>query len=139
MKRGVLAGVVLATVILTRCARRTEPEPDGYRVMSYEANTHQWVILRAGTFDGKYLTKRLTVICASFKWGDHESVLGADACHLQVGRLIVPNPLPKDGNLQAFVDVFEMPGNALSITEGTGADRVTQQFDIKKYEVLPDQ
>jgi len=106
--------------------------------MSYDANTHQWVILRTGTFEGKFLRKRLTVVCDSFRWGDRQSVLGPDACHLQVGRLIVPNPFRKDGDLKPFIDVFEMPNEVLSITEGTGADRIVQQFDIKKYEVLPE-
>ena len=115
-----------------------KPEAEGYRVLSYDAATHQWVILRTGTFDGKYLTKRLTVVCSSYKWGDHESVTGPEACHLQVGRLIIPNPLPPAGKHNEFLDVFEMPSETLSITEGDGADRVMQQFAILKYEVLPD-
>jgi hypothetical protein len=96
-----------------------KPQPEGYRVLSYDAPTHQWIILRNGTFDGKYLTKRLTVACSSYKWGDHEAVTGPDACHLQVGRMMIP-------------------GGTLSITEGDGPDRVVQQFTILKYEVLPD-
>ena len=115
-----------------------KPEAEGYRVLSYDAGTHQWIILRTGTFDGKYLTKRLTVVCSSYKWGDHEPVTGTEACHLQVGRLIIPNPLPPAGKRSEFLDVFEMPSETLSITEGDGADRVMQQFAILKYEVLPD-
>ena len=34
---------------------RTEPE--GYRVIGYDAGSHQWTILRNGTFDGKYYGK----------------------------------------------------------------------------------
>jgi hypothetical protein len=109
---------------------------DGYRVLSYDAGTHQWTILRTGTFDGKYLRKRLTVICASYKWADHESVTGPEACHLVVGRLLVHNIDPP--NFQNFLDVWEMPSEILSITTGTGPDRVIQQFDISKNEVLPD-
>jgi hypothetical protein len=52
--------------------------------------------------------------------------------------MIVPNPLPPDGKRQEFLDVYEMPSETLSITEGDGADRVIQQFAIVKYEVLPD-
>jgi hypothetical protein len=118
------------------CTKR--PEPEGYRVVAYDARTHQWTILRTGTFDGKYLRKRLTVVCSLFKWGDRESVTGPEACHLQVGRMIIPNPLPPAEKRQEFLDVFEMPDETLSITEGVGADRVTQQFIILKYEVLPD-
>jgi hypothetical protein len=121
---------------LLGCAKK--PEPEGYRVLSYDAATHQWIILRTGTFDGKYMTKRLTVVCSFYKWGDHEMVTGPEACHLQVGRMIIPNPLPPAGKHQDFLDVFEMPSEVLSITEGVGADRVMQQFTILKYEVLPD-
>jgi hypothetical protein len=52
--------------------------------------------------------------------------------------MIVPNPLPSPEKRSEFLDVFEMPDEVLSITEGSGADRVEQQFDILKYEVLSD-
>jgi hypothetical protein len=131
------AALLALFVVCIGCTRR-KLEPDGYRVVSYDAATHQWTILRSGTFDGKYLRKRLTVVCSSYKWGERESVTGPEACHLQVGRLIVPNPLPDPEKRQEFIDVFEMPSETLSITEGDGADRVMQQFEILKYEVLPD-
>jgi hypothetical protein len=110
----------------------------GYRVVSYDAATHQWTILRNGTFDGKYMTKRIIVVCSFYKWGEHEAVEGPEACHLPVGRLIVPNPLPPQGKRDEFLDVYEMPDERLAITEGDGTDRVEQQFIILKYEVLPD-
>jgi hypothetical protein len=50
--------------------------------------------------------------------------------------MIIPNPLPKERS--EFLDVYEMPGEVLSITENYGADRVVQQFNIRKYEVSPD-
>jgi hypothetical protein len=52
--------------------------------------------------------------------------------------LIILNPLPPEGKRQEFVDVYEMPGETLSITEGDGDNRVIQQCAILKYEVLPD-
>jgi hypothetical protein len=63
-------------------------------------------------------------------------VQGADACHLQVGRLIIPNPLPDEAHRNDFIDVFEMPNETLSITEGYGPDRVMQQFKILSYSVV---
>lgn len=129
---------VLLTLLMLSVACSKKPEAEGYRVVSYTAATHQWIILRTGTFDGKYLTKRLTVVCSSYKWGDHEAVTGPEACHLQVGRMIIPNPLPREGKRQEFLEVFEEPSGMLSIIEGDGADRVAQQFAILKYEVLPD-
>jgi hypothetical protein len=135
--RPVLTVVLLVLLVLSLgCTKK--PSPDGYRVLSYEATTHQWVILRTGTFDGKYLTKRLIIVCSLYKWGDHEPVTGPDACHLQVGRLIIPNPMPATGKHSDFLEVSEMPDEILSIVEGEGAERVSQQFSILKYEVLPD-
>ncbi len=105
---------VLAVLMLAPgCAKK--PAPAGYRVLSYDASTHQWIILCTGTFDGKYMTKRLTVVCSLYRWGDHEPVTGPEACHLQVGRLIIPNPLPPFGKRSEFLDVFEMSSETLAI------------------------
>jgi len=116
-------------------ARHTEPE--GYRVVGYDAASHQWTILRNGTFDGKYVEKRMTVVCNFYKWGNHKMVTGPDACNLQVGKMIIPNPFPPEGKRQEFIDAFEEPGEeALCIAEGVDADRVSQRFKILKCEVL---
>jgi len=137
-KRATITAALLGLLISTGCKKQQQPERDGYRVVGYDGATHQWTIMRNGVFDGKYLRKRLTVICNFYQWGDHEASDGEKACHLQVGELIVPNPFPGKGNEQQFVDVDEMPDEVLSIVEGSGADRVNQQFRILKYEVLPD-
>lgn len=133
---------VLVLLLLSIGCKKSDPE--GYRVLSYDSLTHQWTILRTGTFsngDGNppsFLRKRITMVCSLYHWADKEVVKGPDACHLQVGRLIVPNPFPGQGKRQDFVDVFEMPDEVISITEGEGPDQVIQQFNIVKYEVLPD-
>lgn len=130
---------MVALLILSfGCTKK--PEPEGYRVVSYDATTHQWTILRNGTFDGKYLVKRITAVCSSYRWGTHEAVVGPEACHLQVGEMIIPNPLPPPEKRSEFVDVFEMPSEVLAISTGAlgSDDRVSQQFNILKYEVLPD-
>lgn len=129
---------VLLTLLMVSIGCTKKPEVEGYRVVSYDATSHHWIILGNGTFDGKYLTKRITVVCSFFKWGDHEANTGPEACHLQVGRMIIPNPLPASEHRNEFLDVYEMPDEVLSITEGDGPDRVMQQFKIVKYEVLPD-
>ena len=132
-----LAFVFLAFIMVSAaCTKKREAE--GYRVVSYDGATHQWVILRNGTFGGKYLTKRITVVCNFFKWGDHDAVAGPEACHLDVGRMMIPNSLSPTKKDEPFLDFFEMPSETLAITEGEGADQVQQQFTIVKYEVLPD-
>jgi hypothetical protein len=110
-------------------------------VIALRATMHEhtpWTILRAGTFDGKHLRKHLTVVCSLWKWGDREPVTGPEACHLEVGRLIIPNDSPPPGKPAEFLDVMEMANEKLSILEGDGDDRVMQQFTILEYEVLPD-
>src|SRR3954469_693075 len=118
--------VVCALALLLLASCKKPQEPDGYRVVSYDGRTHEWTIIRTGTFDGKFLRKRMVLLCESFKWGQRPSVTGEEACHLVVGHLIT------------FTHVFEMPGEVLSITEGEGDDRVMQQFKILKYEVMED-
>ena len=72
-KKSLMPAFLALVTMSLGCTKKSEPE--GYRVLSYDAATHQWVILRTGTFDGKCLTKRLTVVCSSYKWGDHEPSL----------------------------------------------------------------
>jgi hypothetical protein len=127
----------VASIVLTLslgCKKVREPE--GYRVVSFDAASHQWTIIRNGTFDGKYMTKQLVVVCMFYKWGEHETVDGPDACHLQVGRLIVPSLESGNADKNHFITVFEMPNETLSITEGSGDDRVMQQFKIVSYNVV---
>ena len=122
--------------IVLSCGCKKAHEPEGYRVVSYEAASHLWTIIGNGTFDGKYMTKKLVVVCTLYKWGEHETVNGPDACHLQVGRLIVPSLGSGNADKNHFITVFEMPNEILSITEGSGDDRVMQQFKILSYDVV---
>ena len=119
------------------CTKK-KPEVEGYRVVSYDAATGRWVIIRNGTFDGKYLTKRITAVCDFYKWGDHEAVFGPQACDLQVGQMMVPNPFPGEGKRKDFLDIYERSADNLYITRGDGPDRVHQQLTILKEEVLGD-
>ena len=59
-----LFSLLLALFVIGIGCTSKKPEPEGYRVMSYDATTHHWTILRTGTFGGKYLRKRLTVVCS---------------------------------------------------------------------------
>lgn len=109
---------------------------DGYLVTGYDAQAHQWTIRRDGKFEGKYLRKRLTVSCLSYKYGNRNAVTGPEACHLHVGRFMIPRISPDDN---PNFDIVESPdGHMLAITEGEGANREWQQFQIVRYEALPD-
>lgn len=119
------------------CTKK-KAEMEGYFVLSYEAATGKWIIIRNGTFDGRYLRKRITAVCSFYKWGDHEAVSGLNACSLQVGRMMVPNLFPGAEKRKEFLDIWEPSPDTLSITEGDGPDRVLQEFKILKEEVLTD-
>jgi hypothetical protein len=137
--RDVIVLAVTALVLAAGCTRKRQPEPEGYRIVSYDS-TGKWVIIRTGTFDGKFLKKRLTVQCDFYKWGDHEMVKGPQACNLEVGRLMVSKHPQQDsqGRFPGSLDIWEMSSDRLAITEGDGPDRVSQQFVILKNEVMPD-
>jgi hypothetical protein len=134
-----IIALTILLLLIVGCKKPTQAvtEPEGYRVVSYDSNTREWTIIRTGTFDGKFLRKRIVLICQSYTLGAHPTVSGEDACHLVVGRLIVSNLMPQDR--KDFIDVFEMSNGVISITEGDWDDRVTQQFKILKYEVLADE
>jgi hypothetical protein len=128
--------LLAALALLASCqgpAKKPQPK-EGYRVVSYDSRSGQWVIVRTGTFDGEFRTKRLTVVCEFFRWGNRESVDGINACDLQVGRLIVPNLDLGAGN--ARVDVFEMNSETLVVSQGVGENQITQHFTILTHELL---
>ena len=130
--------VVLTVVALNNGGCTHKPVVEGYRVMSFDSTTGQWIILRSGTFDGKYLTKRMTVVCEFYKWGARERVSGPNACDLSVGRLMVPSYAQDDkGTLKTVLYIFE-DADRMSIIEGDGDDRVMQDFRILKNEVVPE-
>ena len=134
--KAILALVLAVSLASAGC--KNKPEPEGYRVVGFDRQTMQWTIIRNGTFDGKYLKKRLIAVCDLYQWGNHEMVTGPDACDLRVGELIVLNPFPPEGQRGKFVDIWEMGSERLFISKGDGLNKVNEQFIIKKYEVLPD-
>ena len=131
----------LALGLLSGCKKPQvqNREQGEYRVVSYDAAKQQWTILRDGTLDGTYMEKRFFVVCQSYRLGEQPPVLGPGACHLLVGRSIIPHLAPDRAHRKEFVDVFEMPNGVLSVTEGDGSDQVTQQFKILRYEVVKKQ
>ena len=139
MFKRVLIGLLVSGLLILSSCKKKDSELEGYRVTSYDGGTHEWTIIRTGTFDGKFQRKRLIVICNFYQWGNRPAVDGPEQCHLGVGQLLVPNPFPPKDKPESYLDVFEMPTEVLSITQGTGEDRITQQFQIIKYELLADE
>lgn len=108
---------------------------EGYRVISYDSSTHQWTIIRSGTFDGKFIMKKLVVVCVSSVFGNSRPVYGPEACELIVGQMIVPNLAPQTPS--DTVMVTEM-GSTFGILEGFGDERYDQEFRILKNQIIPD-
>lgn len=128
-----------SAAMISGCKKVSPPEPEGYRVVSYDFNTGQWVVIRTAIFDGKRIRKRLTMVCDFYKWGDRDPATGPHACELHVGELMVPHHQPDaQGTYQNFVDVWEMSADRLSVVHGDGPDKVSQQFVILRNEVVPD-
>ena len=121
-------------MFLIGCAKK--PVVEGYRVVSFDPTTGKWIILRNGTFDGTYLTKRITAVCDFYKWGDHETIRGPNACTLHVGQMMVPlQNRHGERDMKNGLYVFEDP-DRLSIIEGDGENQVSQQFFILKNEIV---
>ena len=139
MAKPCIATLLALTLTLGGCKRK--PVPEGYRVTAYDAATKQWTIIRNETLDGRYLTKKLVVVCSFYQGWQGEPIKGPDACHLDVGRLIVPNPYPAQDYDDAFLDVEIIPGagETLSITEHADRHMKMQQFYILKHELLTDE
>jgi hypothetical protein len=144
-----LGGTLLFWIAITACSQnRKSPaettqagsqSPDGYRVISHDSQTGQWVIIRSGTFSGEHQTKRLIVICESYQWGEREPVRGPSACYLQIGRLMVSNAYDfySHKTKESLLDITELPSDWISFVEGIGDDRVRQSFRIARQELLP--
>lgn len=132
-----LLALVALALVACLSSQKTHKGPEGYRIVGFDAATHQWTILRNGTFGGKYLVKRITAVCLCYQWDNHKTVYGPDACNFQVGQIIVPNPLPPPGEEDKLVDIWEMGGGDLSVTVGHGENRVQQLLKIVNEEVLP--
>jgi hypothetical protein len=115
-------------------SREASKEPEGYRVISYDSRTGKWVIIRNGTYEGRYLVMRITAVCSSYQWGKREPVYGPQACDLSVGQFLASNTNPTIP--QDFVYIFETGSERLNIIRGEGDDRVMQLLEILKCELL---
>jgi hypothetical protein len=111
-------------------------EPRGYRVMAYDGRTHQYTIHRNGTFDGKYLVKKIVVVCQSYQAGNRAPVKGETACDLGVGSFypVGEASLTREGGPVVVLEQDDY----FAITEGRGENEVRRTFNVVSIEVLPD-
>jgi hypothetical protein len=135
VRRVCMVIAIVSLVLLVDCST-SSPRIEGYRIVSFDSKTGQWIVVRTGTFDGEYRVKRMTVVCDFYKWGNREPVIGKDACDLRVGRMMIPSSISNGRTGKEFLDIYEMSSDRLAITEGDGPDRISQQFVVLKQELL---
>ena len=85
-----IRSLILAVVVLASggaAAAENEIVAQSYRVMAYDTRTHHYTIHSNGKLDGKYLIKKIVVICASSQSQSRGRVMGEAACDLSVGKL----------------------------------------------------
>jgi hypothetical protein len=127
---------LVTLMYLTGCKNKSEPY--GYRVVGFDSTSGEWTLVHTDTVDGKLLRQRLVVVCKYAKWPDHEGS-GKDACHLQVGELMVPTLSPSEVKAGHPVIAMEWNDGSLTFEEGSGTNEVYQSFEIKKSEIIAGQ
>lgn len=133
-----IALLAVAVVLIVGCSKH-KVSVDGYRVVSYDGRTAEWVVVRTGTYDGEHQTKRMTLQCDFYKWDDHEAVSGPKSCDLRIGRLMVDNSYEFfSGKSKDHFQIDEMSSDLIAFTKGTGDKRVAQHFMILHQEMLPE-
>ena len=103
-----------------------------YSIVSNDASSNVWVVDAIDHVAKKRI--RYFLVCDFYHWGTHEPVKGPTACDLSVGEEITPNPF--ENRPGGFLDVWARQG-VLSITKGTGSERVIEQFNIQSAKVVP--
>jgi hypothetical protein len=112
----------------------TSTPPEGYRVTAYDSRVHEWTIIRTGTFDGVFMTKKFVVVCVTFMNEAGIYTAGPYACPLQVGQFKQVRINFQDGD--APLEDIDQFSDTLMFTEGTSNRPTKQIFDIKRIELL---
>lgn len=124
--------VCMAIAIGTGCSRQ-KAEPESYRVVSYDAKTHEYVIYHSGTFDGKNGVKKMVVKCVSYRWRSQPEAKGDNACVLPVAAVPAWMAVSNDGMLTG--DVVKIQNDTLTVSSGIkgadGSHEVIQTFHIE--------
>jgi hypothetical protein len=117
--------------VTTACTPKQEMPPELYEVVSHDATTGEWRIVQINNEQHKRV--EITVTCDFYTSGDNKPVTGPESCDLVTGQTLIPNRLgTRPGD---FLDVWQL-ANRLVITQGTGPQRVSQQFNVRSAKVI---
>ena len=133
-----VAALVFTTAGATAFAE-CDNVPRGYRVMAYDGQTHQYTIYRNGTYDGKYLVKKIVVVCDLYQRGKNPPVRGPTECDLEVGEFypVGPNTLSRDKG-PAFVNESADRLTVTVFERRHDIGDVYQKFNVVSIEMLAD-
>jgi hypothetical protein len=124
--------LLLAVTIHFGCSRSPLPFTSTCSVVGFDQRSSQYTLIYKHLIEGKPITKRLVVRCASYAWGDREVLTGPAACKLAPGRTLKENLTLG----RKFLTFYEASPDRLAIMEGLGPNRVVQQFDILAQQAL---
>ena len=133
--------VVLLALALSLAASAQTMQPEGYRVTAYNSQTHEWTIIRTGTFDGEFQKKKIVVLCQWFEDENGRRTDGPDACSLRVGQFMKHDlsriAALKSGKpwLANIATVMELD-DTLLVSEGSVHPTTSQVFRVKKIELV---
>jgi hypothetical protein len=105
--------------------------------MAYDGQTHEYTIHRNQIIDGKYLIKKIVVVCESYQWGGRPPNKEPTACELEVGSFypVGPAALTRD---EGPAVVTELNARLTIIEKWGTKEEVFQSFKVVSNEVLPD-
>jgi len=139
---------LIIPAIAALCGCTKVPELDRYEVVSYNAGTAEWVMIHRAMVDGKTRVQRLTLECVcsvpSF-WDDRQTRYGPNACHLEVGRTMVPTrtsrPVAPNDDGKPFLAITTDNFPQFIVSERSKStekvhDWSEQHFSILKSEVV---
>ena len=134
VSKNLLKFLLFSLIAFAGCKQKAEPAKS-YQVISYDGKTHEWTLVFRSAFNEPSVKRRLVVVCLYHELGKTKGESGPEACHLDVGRVMIDNFSPKSPDEK--LDIWENPDQTLWITEGSGDDEVKQNFSIVKNEILP--
>jgi hypothetical protein len=120
--------ILILALLIVVIGCKNKQEREGYRVVAYDGTNHHWTLIQTDSLNGEHQTKRIVIECLLYQKGKEDIRTGPDVCDLRVGRNMVPNKTP-DNDRAKLLSVYAL-SNGFYFTEGSGDNRISQQFKI---------
>ena len=123
---------LILTVAIQAGCTRTPVVTHTCSIVSFDTKSNEYTLIYKQPIGGKPTTKRLIAKCAAYQWGDREVLTGPTVCKLVVGTTLQENSTLG----RRFLSFYQASSDTLAIMEGIGPNRVVQQFNVLKQEVI---